>query len=229
MLIIEDIVLKLDDRRIEELCNLDPQMKKLIYVIGDLSILIRKDHFQSLVTSIIGQQLSVKAASTINSRVNNLLQNNLNYQSISCLSDEELQGVGVSKRKVTYIRDLVHKVKSKEINLSQVHQLDNNNVIKILTSVKGIGIWTAEMFLIFSLGRLNVLSLNDIGIQRSVRWLYGLSAEKDTKKFLAEKSKLWNPYNTIASIYLWEAVNRGFVTNYESIDTILVNKKSNEI
>src|SRR5689334_5005284 len=149
MLIIEDIVLKLDDRRIEELCNLDPQMKKLIYVIGDLSILIRKDHFQSLVTSIIGQQLSVKAASTINSRVNNLLQNNLNYQSISCLSDEELQGVGVSKRKVTYIRDLVHKVKSKEINLSQVHQLDNNNVIKILTSVKGIGIWTAEMFLIF--------------------------------------------------------------------------------
>ncbi|MEK6448407.1 DNA-3-methyladenine glycosylase 2 family protein [Priestia aryabhattai] len=227
MLIIEDIVLNLDDRRIEELCNLDPQIKKLTYVIGDLSILIRKDHFQSLVTSIIGQQLSVKAASTINSRVNNLLHNNLNYQSISCLSDEELQGVGVSKRKVTYIRDLVHKVKSKEINLSQVHQLDNNNVIKILTSVKGIGIWTAEMFLIFSLGRLNVLSLNDIGIQRSVRWLYGLSAEEDMKKFLVEKSKLWSPYNTIVSIYLWEAVNRGFVTNYESIDTILVNKKSN--
>lgn len=99
--------------------------------------------------------------------------------------------------------------------------MGNETVIQQLTQVKGIGRWTAEMFLIFSLGRLDVLSLLDIGLQRGVKWLYSVSKESDGKKLLEEKGKIWAPYQSIASLYLWEVVNQEYVVSYPSFEEYL--------
>ncbi|MBU8919114.1 hypothetical protein BGM25_24015 [Bacillus sp. FJAT-29953] len=108
--------------------------------------------------------------------------------------------------------------------MDNLDKLDNNEVIKELTSIKGIGQWTAEMFFIFSLERMDVLSLGDVGLQSSCKWLYSIDKTKGGKKILQEKSQLWKPYFSVASLYLWEAINCGFVDQFNSIDEVILSK-----
>ena len=214
----ETIILNVEnDQAISQLIKNDIQLGKLITIIGDLKVTLSSDPFRSLVQTIIGQQLSVKAAGTINHRVEKLLNGNVTPESLSIVSDEDLRNVGVSYRKVSYIRDLVDRVLKDDLNFEGMPQLDNKEVVAMLTSVKGIGKWSAEMFLIFSLGRMNVLSLDDVGLQRSAKWLYG---GEEGKELLKSRADLWTPHYTIASLYLWEAVNRDFVIEFENIDMI---------
>lgn len=209
-----------NDSSVIELCNSDTQLNKLIKIIGDIEIELRPDYFKALIKSIIGQQLSSKAAGTIYARFEQLLHNKITPSNLKKFNDEQLRSVGISKQKISYIRDLADKFVSGEINFGEMDQMGDEQIIKILTSVKGIGKWTAEMFLIFSLGKMDILPLDDIGLQRAVKWLYSLNKEKDIKSCFLEKSKAWGINTTIACLYLWEAVNRDLIIKYEDIDSL---------
>ncbi|MFC4556878.1 DNA-3-methyladenine glycosylase family protein [Virgibacillus kekensis] len=213
------LTIRHNDYAVKELCSQDPQMDKLIKIVGDIEVEMRPDLFKSLVRSIIGQQISLQAANAIYGRLELLLENNPEPEKISQIPEEQLRSVGLSARKVIYLRDLAEKVHSGEIDLKELHLLDNQEIIKKLTSIKGIGKWTAEMFLIFSLGRMNVLAVDDIAIQRGAKWLYEVD-QSERRKILLEKQPVWFPHLTIASLYLWETVHLEFVTNFKSIDEI---------
>lgn len=200
----------------EKLNKSDPLLRQIISIIGPLNLQRRDDCYQALLRSIVGQQLSAKVASVINERLRNITNNDLTPETLISLSDDRLREIGISFRKISYIRDLSEKVIQKEILFDHLSYMGNETVISLLTQIKGIGRWTAEMFLIFSLGRLDVLSLLDVGLQRGVKWLYSAPKDVDGKKLLEEKGKQWAPYQSIASLYLWEIVNREFVLSYSS-------------
>ncbi|UOR13661.1 DNA-3-methyladenine glycosylase family protein [Halobacillus amylolyticus] len=200
----------LEDESIKYLSQIDPQLNNLIKVIGTIDIPLNKDYYRSIVKQIIGQQLSLKAAHTINTRLEEIWPN-LQPELLENLSDEQIRSAGVSRPKIKYIRELTQKHLSNEVDFSSIHLLENEEVIKTLTSITGIGRWTAEMFLIFSLGRLNVLSYGDVSIKNSIRWLYQL--EKGEPLDLEVYCKKWRPFNSVVSLYLWEAINSDFVKN----------------
>ncbi|MFD1040050.1 DNA-3-methyladenine glycosylase family protein [Virgibacillus byunsanensis] len=214
------LVIEKDDRPVEILCESDPVLEKLITTIGKIEISMRPDYFQSIVRSIIGQLISVAAADAIYNRLDHLLIHHITPDGIIDTDIDQLRAVGLSMRKVDYLRDLAAKVKNREIVFEKLHMLDDKEVIKQLTSIKGIGKWTAEMFLIFSLERMNVLALDDIGIQRGAKWLYQVDKTK-RRSILMEKASRWDPYCTIASCYLWEAVHLNYINNYDSVDEII--------
>ncbi|QOR67942.1 DNA-3-methyladenine glycosylase 2 family protein [Cytobacillus suaedae] len=199
--------------KVELLSKNDPVLGQFIEIIGVLELTKRNDHYLSLVNSIIGQQLSVKAAGTIFNRFVELTNHEITPEIVLGLSEDQMREIGISRPKISYMKDLSQKVVDKEINLDSLQELGNDEAILALTTVKGIGKWTAEMFLIFSLGRENVLSHLDVGLHRGAKWLYD---SEDGKSTLIEKSENWDPYQSLASLYLWEVVNRGFVTQYAS-------------
>lgn len=175
-------------------------------MIGPIHIPLRTNYYQSIVKQIIGQQLSLKAAATICDRLDQIWPN-FEAEKFNLISDHALRCVGVSRPKINYIKDLTEKYLNGDINLSTIATLDDRDVIELLTTVKGIGKWTAEMFLIFSLGRLNVLSYGDISIQNTIKWLYQIGKEAPLE--LDGFYNKWSPYNTIVSLYLWEALDSG--------------------
>ncbi len=136
-----------------------------------------------------------------------------------------LHNIGISKSKTSYIKNLSFQILNKTIDLDALIKTENaDEIFKNLISIKGIGPWTAEMFLIFSLGRLNILSYKDIGLKRAIKWLYKLD-NYPNDEFLEYLSNKWSPYQTVASFYLWEVINQGFI-KYSCIeDIIMYNKK----
>ncbi|MDO3681935.1 DNA-3-methyladenine glycosylase family protein [Paenibacillus ehimensis] len=213
------ITLNSDDERISHLCRNDAKLAALISLIGELTFNVRSSHFESLVLSIVGQQLSVKAAATINNRVKSLVSA-ITPEEIDRLDPELLRSAGLSSAKINYIKDLSGKLLRQEIDLTLLPQLEDREVVEMLTKVKGIGQWTAEMFLIFSLGRMNVVSLGDVGLVRGARWLYSAENKKDGNP-LAQHAHKWSPYCSVASLYLWEAVNRGYVDSGKTVEELV--------
>jgi DNA-3-methyladenine glycosylase II len=211
---------------INTLTSSDPILKKLIEMIGTLQPRPNIDYFPALLTSIIGQQLSSKAANTIRNRVSELCGSQLNPEIILKLSKEDLRSVGLSNAKIEYIKDLAKKVYINEIDFESISQMENEKVITTLTQIKGIGQWTAEMFLIFSLKRMNVMSYADSGLQRAARWLYRFP-ENPKINYLQEIDYLWSPFRSIASLYLWESIDRGFVDSGSTLDELYLQSKRN--
>lgn len=201
------------DKKLSILSNNDLVLGELIRRVGQLEMTKENDFYQSLVRSIIGLQLSVKAADTIFSRFITLSHGVVEPRVSLNLTDEEIRSIGVSFQKISYIKDLSIKILVRDIVLEELNNLSNTEVISTLTQVRGIGKWTAEMFLIFSLGRENVLSLADVGLQRGASWLYD---NEDGKSVLLQKEKQWDPYQSIASLYIWEVINLGWVNRYDS-------------
>lgn len=197
------------DERVRHLCGADPHLARLVEMVGTITIGKRGDLFSSLAKSLVGQQLSVKAAATIIGRVGEA-SGGWTPEALLAASEEALRAAGLSKQKLGYIRELAQAVQRKELDYDALSALNDEEAIAALTKVKGIGRWTAEMFLIFSLGREDVLSLGDAGLRRAARWLY---AEREGDADLAQLGEKWKPYRTIASLYLWEAVDQGFVGN----------------
>lgn len=204
--------LKKNSPALADLSSFDPKLGVLINLVGEYSLPLRTDYFASLVRAIIGQQLSVKVAATIWNRTCQLC-NSVKPDVILSLSADELRNIGLSKSKIIYIKDLSEKVLANEINLAEFNSLDDSEVINTLTKVKGIGRWTAEMFLIFSLGRPDILSADDLGLRRAVKWLYTLP-ELPTPKEMQNYGESLKPHRTAASLYLWEAINRGYVNEH---------------
>lgn len=200
---------KLTDPCIVYLINSDPLLGKVIRKIGDYSLNINENYFLKLTKSIVGQQLSLKATETIWSRVEGLCEE-ITPQNILSIPDEQLRAAGVSFSKISYIKGLSESILNDIIDLNHIKNLTNEDILQTLISIKGIGKWTAEMFLIFSLGRLDVFSVDDASLRRAIKWLYGFT-ENPTKAQMYSISKKWAPYCSIASLYLWASIDDGLV------------------
>lgn len=207
------------DEAVQTICENDPTMKKLMMAIGDIEVSLRTDYFASIVRSIIGQQISVAAARSIYGRLLDLLGGQITGEGLLAKSQDELRQAGLTKRKAEYVKDLAEKVAAGELDIENINDYDNQSVMEQLTNVKGIGKWTAEMFLILSLYRPDVLAIDDVGFQRAAKWLYGVD-HSERRQILIDKSPLWKPHRSIVAFYLWEAVHLGFLTDYSSVEEI---------
>lgn len=166
-------------------------------------------HFQALTRSIIFQQLSGKAAGTIFSRFNALYPDGSpTPEAVLATSDETLRAVGLSRQKVAYLRDLASKVVSGELPLDHVETLSDDDLIAHLVQVKGIGRWTAQMFLMFRLGRPDVLPELDLGIQNAIKRAYR-KRKRPTPKDVKKIGAKWSPHSSVASWYLWRSLDNG--------------------
>lgn len=185
----------------------DPKLAKIIYQVGKYEISLVKNPYKSLIDAIITQQLSGAAADSISKKFQKLYQRYPKPINVINTSDSKLRSVGLSKMKVTYIKDLSEKIQSKELRISSLKDRSDEEVISRLTQVKGIGRWTAEMFLIFSLGRLDVLPVGDLGLRKGIQRLYSMPElpEKDKIEEIAER---WRPYRTVATWYIWKSLNQ---------------------
>ena len=182
----------------------DPVMKNLIAKYGELTLTKSKDYFADLASSIVGQQLSAKAASTIWGRVTTLLGGEITATKALSIEDEAYRQAGCSTSKTRYIKALAQAVSENTLRFEELADLDNEAVIERLTTVKGIGRWTAEMFLIFSLARPDVFSFGDGGLKSAMDKLYGGML---SRKRIEEITDKWKPYRSYASLYLWASLD----------------------
>jgi len=193
-------------RRAERhLAKTDPIMKRLIARHGHCPIAEREfQPFHTLANSIISQQLSTKAAATIKVRVGALVGVPFQIAKVLSTTPENLRGAGLSAAKARYIRELAAHVNDGRLDFGAIISLDDDAVIERLVIVPGIGRWTAEMFLLFSLKRLDVLAVGDAGLQRAARNLYG--NQRKSAALLPRVAENWRPYRSIASWYLWRSL-----------------------
>ncbi len=183
----------------------DAVMRTVISAVGPFTLAPDRDRFRMLVRSIISQQISGKAARSIRMRLENLVSPaRMTPERLADLSFEELRAVGLSSQKASYLHDLSAKVTAGDVRLNRTGRMSDDEVIAELTQVKGIGVWTAQMFLMFSLGRLDVFPHDDLGIKMALKNLYGLPElpDKATSHRIATP---WRPYATIASWYCWRS------------------------
>lgn len=185
----------------------DPVFEKIIGMCGSIEMELSKDHFSSLVEMIINQQLSNKAAFTICERFSTLCKGDVCPDSVLSLTEEEMRSAGLSRPKIKYIMGLATSVKEQSIPFDDMEDMNDEDAIIMLSSQKGIGRWTAEMFLIFVLGREDVFAMGDVGLQRAVEHMHGVD-DLDALKTLSET---WAPYRTYASLYLWDILDKGMI------------------
>jgi DNA-3-methyladenine glycosylase II len=193
----------------------DPTMAALIERIGkiDLAKRLRRrseerpaDAYGALLRAIVGQQLSTKAARTIYLRVLDIFDGvTPSPEQLLEASVEDLRGAGLSGRKVEYIQDLARHVLSGELELDRLDELGDEEAIEEIVAVRGLGRWTAEMFLLFHLERPDIISGGDLGIRKAIQVEYGLE-EMPTPEEVAKRSEPWSPYRSLASLYLWESL-----------------------
>jgi len=188
----------------EALQRADPVLGKLISSQTLEPRPLRTDYFSSLCRSIIGQQVSVAAASAIFARFTDIT--NLQPQRVATLSPEEVKTIGLSKQKTGYIHDLAQHFISDPDVYNHLSQQNDEQIIKELTAVKGIGVWTAQMFLMFTLARPDVFAPDDVGLQHGMQRLYGWET-LPPKKELAAIAEIWQPFRSIASLHLWQSLD----------------------
>ncbi len=195
---------------IKHLSERDETMASIISQVGNCGITRRKNYYKALVHSIMTQQISVKASQSIAKKFYQLIDQKLEPGNVLKFPIEELRTAGLSVQKATYISDLSEKFALNENIYNHLGQYSDDEVIMKLTKVKGIGIWTAQMFLIFSLGRLDVLPLDDVGFQNAFQKYYKMK-KRPSPKYLERMSKKWSPYRSVAVWYLWEAFDRAIM------------------
>jgi DNA-3-methyladenine glycosylase II len=186
----------------------DPVIAALIRQYGECGLASsqRADPFHALLHAIIAQQLSTKAARTIEGRFSALFDGRPTPAGVARASDEELRGVGLSSPKIKYLRDLCTRILDGSLSLEALEAMTDDEVIAALTSVKGIGRWTAEMFLMFRLHRPDVLPVGDLGIVKAVQRAYKLRTLPSPQR-LTKIGETWRPYRSVACWYLWASLN----------------------
>ena len=186
----------------------DPVIKRQVDAIGPFLLRPNRDRFATLARSIISQQISTSAARSIRQRLESLLPpDGLTPQNLARLTPSRLRSAGLSRPKASYLLDLAQKTLDGTVRLSRIGRLLDEDVIRMLIQVKGIGRWTAEMFLMFSLGRLDVLPCDDLGIRSAIKSLYALETLPDRSTCLAIAAP-WRPYATIACWYCWRSLDQ---------------------
>jgi len=193
-------------KAVAHLKKCDPVLRAIIERVGPCRMEFGPAQFSSLAEAIVYQQLNGKAAVTIFNRFVALAGEPLTPEGILRLSDEQLRSVGLSKQKSSYLKDLAAKAAGGVLDFSRLPALSDNEVIEHLTQVKGIGVWTAHMFLIFSLRRPNVLPTGDYGVQVALKKHYRkrkLPKPKDMEKI----ARAWEPYRSVACWYMWRSLD----------------------
>jgi DNA-3-methyladenine glycosylase II len=197
---------------LEQLRASDPVMRRLVDEHGPLDEEERRrgrplEPYGALVRSIVGQQLSTKAARSIYERLTALFDGRTPTPPELLAADpEDVRSVGLSRPKVAYLRSLAEHVESGELELARLSELPDEEVTEQLTAVKGLGQWTADMFLIFHLGRPDVLPVGDLGVRRAVERAYGLPDLPDAAQ-LTQIGEPWRPHRSLASLYLWRSLD----------------------
>ncbi len=189
------------ENEIKYLKSRDKKLGNAIDIIGEIRREIKPDPFTALVSSIISQQISNKAAKTVWSRLCKLFEN-ITPENITRVEVSEIQSCGMSERKAGYIKGIAEAATTGKVEFQTLHTLTDEEIISKLSTLHGVGLWTAEMLLIFSFCRPDIVSCNDLAIRRGMINLYGL---KELSKDKFEKyRKRYSPYGTVASLYLWE-------------------------
>jgi DNA-3-methyladenine glycosylase II len=184
----------------------DKVLKKAIAKTGRIELKKRKNIFIYLIKSITSQQLSTKVAEVIYNRFLDLFESiEPTPQQVLELKHEQLRAIGLSNSKVTYVQNVARFAIEKGLDVKRLNKMENEELIVYLTEIKGVGRWTAEMIMMFALGREDVFAMDDLGIQVAMKNLFGLKINdtKRLKKKMAALSEPWSPYRTYACMYLW--------------------------
>ncbi len=183
----------------------DPVLGKVVERIGSLDFELEDGHYEALVGSIIYQQLAGAAAKAILNRFKNLYNGRIpDPERYLATEESKLRSVGLSPQKISYIRDLCERIVNDSLDLEGLSRLPDEEAVEQLDVIKGVGRWTAEMFLIFVLGRTDVLPVDDLGVQKAAKKLYHLRKLPTREKF-ERLAKNWHPYCSIATLYLWRS------------------------
>lgn len=198
---------KYGEKEISYLKNKDKKLAEVIEKVGLIERETDPELFSALVHHIVGQQISTKAQVTIWERMKNFL-GSVTPETILNVSIEEIRSFGISIRKVEYIKEFAEKVHTGEFDIEAAEKMEDDELIKYLTTLKGVGVWTAEMILLFCLQRPNVFSFDDLAIQRGLRMVY--HHRKIDRKLFEKYKRRFTPYCSVASLYLW-AVSNGAI------------------
>lgn len=198
---------KYGEKEISYLKNKDKKLAEVIEKVGLIERKTDPELFSALVHHIVGQQISTKAQATIWERMKKSL-GAVTPETILNVSIEEIRSFGISIRKVEYIKDFAEKVHTGEFDIEAAEKMEDDELIKYLTTLKGVGVWTAEMILLFCLLRPNVFSFDDLAIQRGLRMVY--HHRKIDRKLFEKYRRRFSPYCSVASLYLW-AVSNGAI------------------
>ena len=184
----------------------DPVLAQIIDRVGPCALAVREPTFETLARSITFQQLSGKAAATIFARLRKAAGRRFTASAFLKLTPDQLRVCGLSRQKIASLTDLAERVACREIKFGLLKNLDDAAIIELLSQVRGVGVWTVQMFLIFALQRPNIMPLGDLGIRNAVRKAYGLPEMPDAAE-LSRIAEKWHPYCSIATWYLWRSLD----------------------
>ena len=192
-------------KAVDHLTKSDAILAAIIARVGPCKITYREPSFQMLARAIVFQQLSTKAATTIYGRLEEAAGGPLTPESIQNLSVGEMRRAGLSRQKLGYIRDLAEHARSGKVDFAKLPGMSDEEVIESLTDIKGVGVWTAHMFLMFSLRRPNILPVGDLGVRMAIQKAYK-KRKMPTPKQIEQIAKSWHPYCSYAAWYLWRSL-----------------------
>jgi DNA-3-methyladenine glycosylase II len=195
-------------KAIKHLRGSDPVLAGIIERVGPCRIAYSEPGFSTVVRSIISQQLSSKAAATIHGRLREHLKGEVTAEKILRLRADKLRSFGISAQKQAYLKDLASRTVKRELDFPAFDRMSDQEVIEALTLVKGVGVWTAHMFLIFALRRPDILPVGDLGIRNAIHKAYELEAPPPPKR-IEEIGLPWRPYASVAAWYLWRSLQNG--------------------
>ena len=202
-------VFNLESKEISYLCKRDCRLKKLIQKIGPISYKLYEDGYSFLIHEIIEQMLSAKAGKKIFHRLVELCGGIITPEKISNLTFEQIKSIGTANSKVTFIQEITNSILNGSLDLEKINNMDKKMALSILTSFKGIGNWTANMYLLFCVGNLDVLPYDDVAFLQTFKWLY--NKKTVSKKVVIQMCKKWSPYSSLASRYFYIALDTGLL------------------
>ena len=186
--------------------TVDPVLAEIIDRVGPCAFAFREATFETLARSITFQLISTKAAATIFARLHKAVGRRFTANAFLKLTPEQLRACGLTRQKMAALTDLAERVARREIKFRSLGTLEDEAIVQLLSQVRGVGVWTAQMFLMFGLRRPNVMPLADLGLRNAVRKAYGLS-EMPSAAVLTKIAEKWHPYCSIATWYLWRSIN----------------------
>lgn len=202
------ITLDQDAASVKHLCQKDKRLAKVISMVGPITYVTHDNPYVFVIHEIIEQMLSVKAANSIYRRLVDLCNGDISVESISKLTDNELKSIGTATSKVKFIRCFTDVIARDPLFFEKLEELPDEEVFKKLIEIRGIGPWTAKMYLMFVLDRSNVLPYEDVAFLQVYRWAYKTSDFSPAA--IQEKCKKWQPYSSIAARYMYKALDAGF-------------------
>ena len=201
------ITLDMNTPSVRYLCKKDKRLAKVISMVGAITYAPHTDGYPFLVHEIIEQMLSIKAGQKIYARLEDLCDGEISPDRVAALSDDEIRSIGTSKSKVAYIRNITNAIVSGDLVLADLAEQTDAEVTATLTNIRGIGSWTAKMYLIFVLNRPDILPWEDGAFLQSYRWMY--KTDDTSRKSVEQKCRKWKPYSSVGARFLYRALDMG--------------------